>query len=86
MPASTFSLLPTLIDLGWFDNCSLMRDMSDSSDQKVVQDQQDTENCAVEALQAEYRKSLEKLRAILQREVTLKKLWAELDGDAHHFE
>jgi len=71
---------------GWFDNCSLTAEMSDASDPKVGQDQQDTEKCAVEALQAEYRKSLEKLRAILQREVLLKKMWAELDGDAHHFE
>lgn len=58
--------------------------MSDASDPKIGQEQ--VEERAVEALQAEYRKSLEKLRAILQREVALKKLWAELDGDAHHFE
>jgi hypothetical protein len=75
---------PTSSDLGWFDNCSLTAEMSDASDPKVGQDQ--AEERAVEALQAEYRKSLEKLRAILQREVLLKKMWAELDGDAHHFE
>jgi hypothetical protein len=60
--------------------------MSDASNLKAPQDQLVTEECAVEALQAEYRKALDKLRALLQREVALQKLWAELDGDAHPFE
>jgi hypothetical protein len=60
--------------------------MSEANHPKPIQDQRDAEKRAVEALQAEYKKALDKLRTILQREVVLKKLWAELDGDAHPFE
>ena len=60
--------------------------MADASNLKAPQDQLDMENGAVEALQAEYRKALDKLRALVQRELILQKLWAELDGDAHPFE
>ena len=60
--------------------------MADANDPKAVQDQRDSEKpYLLEALQAQRRKALEKLRAALQREVMLQKLWAELDGDAHHF-
>jgi hypothetical protein len=72
--------------LVWFDNCSLTTEMSDAGDLDALQDQVDAEKRAVEALQAEYRKALEKLRVALQREVILQKLWAELGGDAHTFE
>jgi hypothetical protein len=60
--------------------------MSEASDPEAIQGQRDVDKRTLEALQAEYRKSLEKLRLVLQREVMLKKLWADLDGDAHHFE
>jgi hypothetical protein len=60
--------------------------MSDLSYPKTIRDQRDAEKRALEALQTEYRKALEKVRVALQREVMLQKLWAELDGDAHHFE
>lgn len=60
--------------------------MSEASNSKAIEGQRDVDKHTLEALQAEYRKSLEKLRRVLQREVMLKKLWADLDGDAHHFE
>jgi hypothetical protein len=60
--------------------------MSDASNPKAIQDQGDAEKRHLEALQAEYRKALEKVRVALQRELMLQKLWAELEGDAHHFE
>ena len=74
------------MDSGWFDNCSLTAEMSEASDQKAIEGQRDVDKRTLEALQTEYRKSLEKLRRVLQREVILKKLWADLDGDAHHFD
>jgi hypothetical protein len=61
--------------------------MADASDPKAVQDQRHTEKAALlEALQAERRKALEKLRVALEREVMLQKLWVELGGDAHYLE
>ena len=60
--------------------------MAEARDPKAIRDQRDTENPVLEALQVQRRKALEKLRAALEREILLQKLWAQIDGDAHHFE
>jgi hypothetical protein len=59
--------------------------LSDATDSKAIQDQRDAEKRPLEALQAQRRKAMEKLRVALQREVMLQKLRAKLGGDVHHF-
>jgi cyclopropane fatty-acyl-phospholipid synthase-like methyltransferase len=60
--------------------------MSETDDLEPLQNQVDIEKRAAEALRAHYIKTLQQLRAILQRQAELQSLWTELDGDAHHFE
>jgi cyclopropane fatty-acyl-phospholipid synthase-like methyltransferase len=60
--------------------------MSDTDDLEPLQNQVDIEKRAAEALRAHYIKTLQQLRAILQRQAELQSLWNELDGDAHPFD
>jgi hypothetical protein len=60
--------------------------MSDNDPLQELQDQVDAERRVVEALQAQYAKALQELRAALQKQADLQVLWDQLEGDAHTFD
>ena len=60
--------------------------LQDLQELQTLQDQVDLEKRVVEALQAEYSKTLEELRSALQKQAELQVLWDQLEGDAHAFD